>query len=80
VDDDSSRSEAVMKRFKFQRTEEQTKRNGDPLHHFNAARPFRLQDAVKVMELAEMRQRGELNAISDSMSGFAMCGGTAAKL
>jgi formiminotetrahydrofolate cyclodeaminase len=56
--------------------EEQTKRNA-AIHvaTLNAARvPLRVaRDAVKVMELAcKCAKEGNSNAISDSMSGFAM--------
>ena len=78
VDDDSSAFEAVMGAFKLPKEteEEQTKRNA-AIHvaTFNAARvPLRVaKDAVKVMELAcKCAKEANINAISDSMSGFAM--------
>jgi formiminotetrahydrofolate cyclodeaminase len=78
VDDDSSAFEAVMGAFKLPKEteEEQTKRNAAiHLATFNAARvPLRVaKDAVKVMELAlKCVREANINAISDSMSGFAM--------
>ncbi|HET9913841.1 MAG TPA: glutamate formimidoyltransferase [Anaerolineales bacterium] len=78
VDDDSSAFEAVMGAFKLPKEteEQQTKRNA-AIHvaTLNAARiPLRVaKDAVKVMELAcKCAREGNINAISDSMSGFAM--------
>jgi glutamate formiminotransferase/formiminotetrahydrofolate cyclodeaminase len=78
VDDDSSAFEAVMGAFKLPKEteEEQTKRNA-AIHvaTFNAARvPLRVaKDAVKVMDLAfKCAKEANANAISDSMSGFAM--------
>jgi glutamate formiminotransferase / formiminotetrahydrofolate cyclodeaminase len=78
VDDDSSAFEAVMGAFKLPKVteEEQTKRNA-AIHMatFNAARvPLRVaKDAVKVMELAcKCAKEANINAISDSMTGFAM--------
>ena len=78
VDDDSSAFEAVMGAFKLPKgtDEEQTKRTA-AIHvaTFNAARvPLRVaKDAVKVMELAlKCTKEANINAISDSMSGFAM--------
>jgi glutamate formiminotransferase/formiminotetrahydrofolate cyclodeaminase len=78
VDDDSSAFEAVMGAFKLPKgtEEEQTKRNA-AIHvaTLNAAHvPLRVaKDAVKVMELAcKCARDGNLNAISDSISGFAM--------
>jgi glutamate formiminotransferase / formiminotetrahydrofolate cyclodeaminase len=78
VDDDSSAFEAVMGAFKLPKeTEaEQAKRN-TAIHvaTLNAARvPLRVaKDAVKVMELAlKCAKEANINAISDSMSGFAM--------
>jgi len=78
VDDDSSAFEAVMGAFKLPKEteEERTKRNA-AIHvaTFNAARvPLRVaKDAVKVMELAlKCAREANLNAISDSMTGFAM--------
>lgn len=78
VEDDSAAFEAVMGAFKLPKEteEEQTKRNA-AIHvaTLNAARvPLRVaKDAVKVMELAcKCAKEGNSNAISDSMSGFAM--------
>jgi len=78
VDDDSSAFEAVMGAFRLPKgtEEEQTKRNA-AIHvaTLNAARvPLRVaKDAVKVMELAlKCAREANINAISDSMSAFAM--------
>ncbi|HUE99051.1 MAG TPA: glutamate formimidoyltransferase [Anaerolineales bacterium] len=78
VDDDSSAFEAVMGAFKLPKEseEERTKRNA-AIHiaTLNAAHvPFSVaKDAVKVMELAlKCAKEANLNAISDSMSGFSM--------
>ena len=78
VDDDSSAFEAVMGAFKLPKEteEDQAKRNA-AIHvaTLNAARvPLRVaKDAVKVMELAvKCAKEANVNAISDSMSGFAM--------
>ena len=78
VEDDSAAFEAVMGAFKLPKEteEQQTKRNA-AIHvaTFNAARvPLRVaRDAVKIMELAcKCAKEGNINAISDSMSGFAM--------
>lgn len=78
VEDDSSAFEAVMGAFRLPRQteEEQTKRNA-AIHvaTLNAAHvPLRVaKDAVKVMELAlKCAKEANINAISDSMSGFAM--------
>ena len=78
VDDDSSAFEAVMGALKLPKEteEEQAKRNA-AIHvaTLNAARvPLRVaKDAVKVMELAcKCAKEANVNAISDSMSGFAM--------
>src|SRR5688572_2439199 len=78
VDDDSSAFEAVMGAFKLPKEtdEEQTKRNA-AIHvaTFNAAHvPLRVaKDVVKVMELAlKCAKEANINAISDSMTGFAM--------
>jgi glutamate formiminotransferase/formiminotetrahydrofolate cyclodeaminase len=78
VEDDSAAFEALMGAFRLPKEteEQQTKRNA--AIHFttlNAARvPLRVaKDAVKVMELACKCVRiANINAISDSMSGFAM--------
>ncbi len=78
VDDDSSAFEAVMGAFKLPKEtdEEQTKRNA-AIHvaTFNAAHvPLRVaKDVVKVMDLAlKCAKEANINAISDSMSGFSM--------
>jgi glutamate formiminotransferase/formiminotetrahydrofolate cyclodeaminase len=78
VDDDSSAFEALMGAFKLPKEteEEQTKRNA-AIHvaTVNAARvPLRVaKSAVKVMELAlKCAREANLNAISDSMSGFSI--------
>ena len=78
VDDDSSAFEAVMGAFKLPKEteEDQTKRTA-AIHvaTVNAARvPLRVaKDAVKVMELAlKCAKEANINAISDSVSGFAM--------
>jgi glutamate formiminotransferase / formiminotetrahydrofolate cyclodeaminase len=78
VDDDSSAFEALMGTFKLPKgsEEEQTKRNA-AIHvaTVNAARvPLRVaRHVVKVMELAlKCAREANSNAISDSMSGFAM--------
>ncbi|HLO32115.1 MAG TPA: glutamate formimidoyltransferase [Anaerolineales bacterium] len=78
VEDDSSAFEAVMGAFKLPKAteEEQTKRKA-AVHvaTLNAARvPHRVaRDVVKVMELAlKCVKEGNLTAISDAMSGFAM--------
>ena len=78
VDDDSSAFEAVMGAFRLPKEteEQQTKRNA-AIHvaTLNAAHvPFRVaKDAIKVMELAmKCAKEANINAISDSMSGFAM--------
>jgi glutamate formiminotransferase/formiminotetrahydrofolate cyclodeaminase len=78
VDDDSSAFEAVMGAFKHPKgtEEEQAKRNAAIQYTtLNAARvPLKVaKDAVKVMELAlKCAREANINAISDSMSGFAM--------
>lgn len=78
VDDDSAAFEAVMGAFRLPKEteEQQTKRNA-AIHvaTLNAARvPLRVaKDVVKVMELAlKCAKEANINAISDSMSGFAM--------
>ncbi len=78
VEDDSAAFEAVMGAFRLPKTteEDQTKRNA-AIHvaTVNAARvPLRVaKDVVKVMELAsKCAKEGNLNAISDTASGFAM--------
>src|SRR5215208_4255283 len=78
VDDDSSAFEAVMGAFKLPKdTEEQQTKRTAAIHvaTLNAAHvPFSVaRDAVKVMELAlKCAKEANANAISDSMSGFAM--------
>ena len=78
VDDDSSAFEVVMGTFKLPKeTEEQKTKRTAAIHvaTFNAAHiPLHVaKDAVKVMELAcKCAKDGNINAISDSMSGFAM--------
>jgi glutamate formiminotransferase/formiminotetrahydrofolate cyclodeaminase len=78
VDDDSSAFEAVMGAFRLPKNteEEQVKRNAAiQLATLNAAHvPFNVaKDAVKVMELAlKCAREANVNAISDSMSGFIM--------
>ncbi len=78
VDDDASSFEVLMATFKLPKeTEEQkSKRNSAIMQAtLNAAHiPLHVsEDAVKVMELAlKCAQHGNVNAISDSMSGFAM--------
>lgn len=78
VDDDSSAFEAVMGAFRLPKeTEEQQAKRNAAIHlaTLNAAHvPLRVaKDAVKVMELAcKCAREANLNAISDSMSGFAM--------
>jgi glutamate formiminotransferase/formiminotetrahydrofolate cyclodeaminase len=78
VDDDSSAFEAVMGAFRLAKEteEEQTKRNA-AIHvaTLNAARvPLKVaKDSVKVMDLAlKCAREANINAVSDSMSGFAM--------
>jgi glutamate formiminotransferase/formiminotetrahydrofolate cyclodeaminase len=78
VDDDASAFEALMGTFKLPKeTEEQkTARNAAIINAtLNAARvPLHVAgDSVKVMELAvKCARRGNVNAVSDAMSGFAM--------
>jgi glutamate formiminotransferase / formiminotetrahydrofolate cyclodeaminase len=78
VDDDASAFEAVMGAFRLPReTEEQKASRAAAIHNsmLNAAHvPLHVaQDTVKVMELAlKCVKEGNINAISDSMSGFAM--------
>jgi glutamate formiminotransferase / formiminotetrahydrofolate cyclodeaminase len=78
VDDDSSAFEAVMGAFKLPKaSEEQKSVRAAAIFNstLNAAHvPLHVsEDAVKVMELAlKCAQDGNLNAVSDSMSGFAM--------
>ena len=78
VEDDSAAFETVMGAFKLPKgtDEEKKARNAAIINAtLNAAHiPLHVcEDAVKVMELAlKCAQRGNLNAISDSASGFAM--------
>ncbi len=78
VEDDSSAFEAVMGAFKLPKdTEEQKNIRAAAIFNstLNAAHvPLHVcEDTVKVMELAlKCAKDGNLNAISDSMSGFAM--------
>jgi len=78
VEDDSVAFETVMGAFKLPKdTDEQKKARSAAIIQatLNAAHiPLHVcEDAVKVMELAlKCAERGNLNAISDSASGFAM--------
>jgi glutamate formiminotransferase/formiminotetrahydrofolate cyclodeaminase len=78
VDDDSSAFEAVMGAFKLPKDNEEQQKSREAaiqMATLNAAHvPLHVaDDAVKVMELAiKCAQNGNVNAISDSMSGFAM--------
>jgi formiminotetrahydrofolate cyclodeaminase len=78
VDDDSSAFEAVMGAFKLPKENEEQQKARDAavqMATLNAAHvPLHVaDDAAKVMELAlKCAQDGNVNAISDSMSGFAM--------
>jgi glutamate formiminotransferase/formiminotetrahydrofolate cyclodeaminase len=78
VDDDASSFEVLMATFKLPKETEEQKQARDSAiikATLNAAHiPLHVsEDAVKVMELALKCVRdGNLNAISDSMSGFAM--------
>jgi len=78
VEDDSAAFETVMGAFKLPKdTEEQRTARDAAITHatLNAARiPLHVcEDAVKVMELAlKCARHGNINAISDSASGFAM--------
>ena len=78
VDDDASSFEVLMATFKLPKdTEEQRSKRDAAIVQatLNAARiPLHVSaDAVKVMELAlKCARHGNLNAISDAMSGFAM--------
>jgi glutamate formiminotransferase / formiminotetrahydrofolate cyclodeaminase len=78
VDDDASAFEAVMGAFRLPKaTEEQKAARSAAIHNamMNAAHvPLHVaQDTVKVMELAlKCAKEGNVNAISDSMSGFIM--------
>ena len=79
VEDDAGAFEALMGTFRLPKKtdEEKTARKSAIIHAtLNAANvPLHVAtDAVKVMELAiKCAQRGNVNAISDAMSGFAMC-------
>jgi len=78
VDDDASSFEVLMATFKLPKdTDEQKSKRSAAIAQatLNAAHiPLHVAaDAVKVMELAlKCAQHGNLNAISDAMSGFAM--------
>ncbi|MCE9647730.1 MAG: glutamate formimidoyltransferase [Chloroflexi bacterium] len=78
VDDDASAFEVLMATFKLPKDTEEQKsaRNAAVIQAtLNAAHiPLHVcEDAVKVMELAvKCAESGNANAISDSMSGFAM--------
>lgn len=78
VDDDASAFEALMGSFKLPKEtdDEKAARNAAIINAtLNAARvPLHVaNDAVKVMELAiKCTRSGNVNAISDAMSGFAM--------
>ena len=79
VDDDAIAFEALMGTFRLPKDteEEKAKRNAAIIQAtMNAAHvPLHtVEDAVKVMELAiKCARSGNVNAISDAMSGFAMC-------
>jgi glutamate formiminotransferase / formiminotetrahydrofolate cyclodeaminase len=79
VDDDSSAFEALMGTFKLPKEtdEEKKTRNAAIVSAtLNAAHmPLHVaEQVVKVMELAlKCARKGNANAISDAMSGFAMC-------
>src|SRR5512139_1541373 len=78
VEDDSAAFEAVMGAFRLPKeTEEEKTKRSAAIHvaTLNAARvPLRVaKDAVKIMELAvKCAREANINAISDSMSGFSM--------
>jgi glutamate formiminotransferase/formiminotetrahydrofolate cyclodeaminase len=78
VDDDAASFEVLMATFKLPKDTEEQKSARDAAilqATLNAAHiPLHVsEDAVKVMELAlKCARHGNLNAISDSMSGFAM--------
>jgi len=78
VEDDAGAFEALMGSFKLPKaTEEEKAKRGAAIIHatLNAAHvPLHVaNDAVKVMELAiKCAKHGNVNAISDAMSGFAM--------
>jgi glutamate formiminotransferase / formiminotetrahydrofolate cyclodeaminase len=78
VEDDSAAFEAVMGAFKLPKNTDEQKMARDAAimqATLNAAHiPLHVcEDVVKVMELAlKCAERGNINAISDSMSGFAM--------
>ena len=79
VDDDASAFEALMGTFKLPKeTDEEKKARGAAIVSatLNAAHmPLHVAEHVlKVMELAlKCVKKGNVNAISDAMSGFAMC-------
>ncbi len=78
VEDDSAAFETVMGAFKLPKSTDEEKKAREAAiinATLNAAHiPLHVcEDAVKVMELAlKCAQRGNLNAISDAASGFAM--------
>lgn len=79
VDDDASAFEALMGTFKLPKEtdEEKTTRNAAIVAAtLNAAHiPLHVSEhVIKVMELAlKCAKKGNVNAISDAMSGFALC-------
>jgi glutamate formiminotransferase/formiminotetrahydrofolate cyclodeaminase len=79
VDDDASAFEALMGTFKLPKeTEEEKKTRSAAILSatLNAAHmPLHVAEhVIKVMELAlKCAKKGNVNAISDAMSGFAMC-------
>src|SRR5262245_9538700 len=79
VDDDASSFEVLMATFKLPKdTDEQKVARSAAIHKatLNAANvPLHVaEDVVKVMELAlKCAKSANVNAISDAMSGFAMC-------
>jgi formiminotetrahydrofolate cyclodeaminase len=79
VDDDASAFEALMGTFQLPKESEEEKaaRSAAILNAtLNAAHiPLNVaEDSVKVMELAlKCAKKGNANAISDAMSGFALC-------
>lgn len=79
VDDDASAFEALMGTFRLPKEteEEKTVRNAAILNAtLNAAHiPLHVaEQVIKVMDLAlKCARKGNVNAVSDAMSGFAMC-------
>jgi glutamate formiminotransferase/formiminotetrahydrofolate cyclodeaminase len=79
VDDDSSAFEALMGTFQLPKGTEEEKASRSAAISaatLNAAHiPLNVaEDVVKVMELAlKCAKKGNVNAISDAMSGFALC-------